>query len=324
MTDEKSGADKNAPASGSAPASGGADRPYVTFLRDREIPYLYDVELNRMDELKSYDSVELHVVLYPYSKIIDTSNYVVNPFEEYARDISGHLRSSYVPIHNPMANIFGLALGGLIAAIFSLVAPDELFSVEAVVSILGAYAIGKELYGDIDNGLVRLTKNWKARFLGQYYAYRMERGATLTSYSALARQRRYGKQTLMPELFDFMEKSNSVTVRLLFTDEDLARFYGGSSAHILSVSMDENLNDEFKNGGFMLGIKIAFNTRMYGLTHSRELFQSIDGQLKGCLVKGTEWKNGAVGERITYSLRRIKYFASSKVVENLSIVESCL
>ncbi|MDH5638270.1 MAG: hypothetical protein OEZ04_07250, partial [Nitrospinota bacterium] len=258
-----------------------ADAPYITFLPDQRIPYLYDVEVNRVDELKSFDSVELHVVLYPYSKMINTSNYSVNPFEEYAHDISGHLRSSYVPIHNPMGNIFGLFLGGLIATIFSIIAPDQLFSVEAVVSILGAYAIGKELYGDIDNGLVRLTKSWPVRFLGQYYAYRIERGATLTTYSALARQRRYGKQTLMPELFDFIEKSNSVTVRMFFTKEDLARFGDGSSAHILSVAMDEKLTGEFNKHGFMLGIKIALNTKAFGLTKSRELFQSIDGAKKG-------------------------------------------
>ncbi|MDH5510432.1 MAG: hypothetical protein OEZ32_08755 [Nitrospinota bacterium] len=300
----------------------GANSPYVTFQPDKRIPYLYDVEVNRMDELKSFDSVELHVVLYPYSKMINTSNYSVNPFEEYAHDISGHLRSSYVPIHSPMANVFGLGLGALIATIFYIIAPDQLFSVEAVVSILGAYAIGKELYGDIDNGLVRLTKNWPVRFLGQYYAYRIERGATLTTYSALARQRRYGKQTLMPELFDFIEKSNSVTVRMFFTNEDLARFGDGSSAHILSVAMDEKLNGEFCKHGFMLGIKIAFNTGSFGLTRSRELFQSIDGPAKGCLAAGTEWRESAVGERVSYNLRRIKYFASAAVLENQTIVES--
>jgi hypothetical protein len=130
-----------------APPAGG---DYVTLVRDGQIPFHYDVELNRMEELKSLHSAELHVVLYPYSKMISSADYSINPFEEYARDISGHLRSSYVAIQSPAANIFGLALGAVIAFIFYHLAPDKLVSVESTVSILGAYAIGKELYGDID------------------------------------------------------------------------------------------------------------------------------------------------------------------------------
>ena len=300
--------------------TGESSQDYVHFSQDRQVPYHYDVELNRMMDLKTLHSVELHVVLYPYSKLISSADYSINPFEEYARDISGHLRSSYVAIASPAANIFGLILGAVIAAIFYHLAPDKLVSVESTVSILGAYAIGKELYGDLDSALVRLTKSLPIRFLGHYYAYRMDRDATMTSYSALARARRHGKETLAPEMFDFIEMSNSVTVRMMFTAADLAKFHGSTSAHVLSVHMDQRVNEEFISKGFMLGIKLSLNERYFGGLKSRELFQSLDGPRKGCLVKGTQWVDGVVCSRTTYSLGRVKYFARAETLPGVSIV----
>jgi len=303
-------------------ATAGAGEEYVTFTRDRQIPFHYDVELNRMGELKDLHSLELHVVLYPYSKMISSADYTINPFEEYARDISDHLRSSYVPIQSPMANIFGLTLGLIIALVFHHFIPGSLLSVEAIVAILGAYAIGKELYADIDASLVRITKDWPIRFLGHYFVYRIERGATMTSYSMLAKERRYGKQSLMPELFDFIEKSNSITARMYFSAPDLVKFQGSGPAHILSVHMDERLNTEFIERGFMLGIKLALNSKSFGVVKSREMYQSIDGDNKGCLAMGTQWREGSVCLRTTYSVGRIKYFAKASEMAGASLVRS--
>jgi hypothetical protein len=301
------------------------DIPYeetVKFQRNSQFPYIYDLDLKNIQELKQFDIVECHVVLYPYSRKICSGNISFYPFEEYVKDILSHQRSAYAKINNPMNNIFGLFLGFVIALIFLRFKPDDLFSVESIVSVFGAYILGKELWNDIEDYFINISKKWRVRYRDEYYLYRLEKHTTLTHYSLLAKEHRYGKVSLLPEKIDFIEQSNSQTVRMGFNMNDLKSFEK-NSAHILSIHIDEELLAEFKDGGFMLGIKLSLNKKLLGMTRCYEFFQSINGKRKGCLDEDGEWIDNAIFYRRTCIFGRIKCFLKKGLIKagNLIMID---
>ena len=292
----------------------------IKVRRNTEIPEIYDVELGNLDRLKSFSSIECHVVLYPYSRKVVTKHYEFTPFEEYVNDITAHQKSAYTPIKNHFGNFFGLLLGILICVIFLIFKPVELFSIESIVSVFGAYFVGKELWGDIEELFIEISSNWRIRYVENYYLYRLEKHTTLSLYSRMAKKRRYGKEAVLPEKMDFIQKRNSQTLRMVFNAPDLASV-PEPSAHILSIHFNPKLLEEFKKEGSMFGIKVSFNKRFLGITRCREFFQSTDRDLKGCLNEKGEWTNNALFYRNTFTLGRIKYFMNKGILENKSILD---
>jgi hypothetical protein len=287
---------------------------------NKKISHIYDVELGHLDELHRLSSVECHVAFYPYSRKVTSDHFEFTPFEEYINDITSHQKSTYIKIKNRFCNIFGLFLGILIAGIFFAFKPQELLSIEPIVSIIGAYFIGKELWGDIEDLLINISKNWRIRYVESYYFYRLEKHTTLSLYSRLAKKRRYGKEAILPEKMDLIQQKNSQTLRLFFNMKDL-KPAKETYAHMLSIRLDPKLLQEFENDGFMFGIKLSFNKRFLGITRCREFFQSIDKDMKGCLKENGEWTNGAIFYRKTFILGRIKVFIHKGLIENKSIVD---
>jgi len=287
---------------------------------NKKISHIYDVELGHLDELHRLSSVECHVAFYPYSRKVTSDHFEFTPFEEYINDITSHQKSTYIKIKNRFCNIFGLFLGILIAGIFFAFKPQELLSIEPIVSIIGAYFIGKELWGDIEDLLINISKNWRIRYVESYYFYRLEKHTTLSLYSRLAKKRRYGKEAILPEKMDLIQQKNSQTLRLFFNMKDL-KPAKEKYAHMLSIRLDPKLLQEFENDGFMFGIKLSFNKRFLGITRCREFFQSIDKDMKGCLKENGEWTNGAIFYRKTFILGRIKVFIHKGLIENKSIVD---
>ncbi len=291
----------------------------VQLVRSPSIEGLYDVDLSGVDQLRRCSSVDCHVVVYPYSRRLSAAEIKLNPFEEYVRDILSLQRSAYVRISSDFDKLFGFLLGGLITLVFVFCNPGDLLSVESVVSILGAFFIGKELWDDIDGFLVRLTRSWPIRYQQNYYSYRLERHTTLTQYSRLAKRQRYGKTTLLPELMDFIAQSNSQTVRMRFERGELASQPDGA-VHVLSLSLDPSQAREFEQGGFLLGVKLSLNRRLCGVECSTELFQSLDKGTAGCLDNDGAWHDGAVFCRRTVSVGRLKWFIGNTVLASRRLV----
>ena len=117
----------------------------IRLQKNKDLPNIYDIEMQQLDELAQYDSVECHIVLYPYSRKICSKDIKFYPFEEYVKDILSHQKSAYAKSSSQFNKIFGLLLGLLITIIFFKFKPDDLFSVESIVSVFGAYFVGKEV-----------------------------------------------------------------------------------------------------------------------------------------------------------------------------------
>jgi hypothetical protein len=293
----------------------------VRLRKNAEVPSIYDVAIEQPERLSAYAQVECHTVLYPYSRQITAQEIAFYPFEEYVRDVLSHQRSAYVAIERQFHELFGLLLGLAIALVFARFKPAELFSIESIVSVFGAYAIGKELWDDIERALVSVSKNWRLRYQERDYRYRLEKQTTLTSYSYLGKRRRYGKAAWLPEQVDFVKQSNSQTLRMCFDTRDTA-VPAGAWAHVHSIHVEPQWLQALEEDGYLFGVKLSLNQRALGVTRSLELFQSIDGGARGCLDAHGTWIEGAVFWRRTVRVGRIKFYRSSGVVEDARIVSS--
>jgi len=291
----------------------------ISLRKNAECPYIYDVEIDRVEDIKRFDSFECHIVVYPYGRKITSQNISFNPFEEYVKDIVSHQRSAYVKMSQPLDRLFGLFLGLLIAAVFMIFKSADLFSVQSVVSIFGAYMVGKELWKDIERLLIDATGNSKWRYNENNYSFRLEKNTTLTRYSQFAKKCRYGKASLLPEKIDFIQQSNSQTVRMYFNMKDFERF-SESSAHLLSVHLDKDLQQEFEKEGCMFGVKLSFNRRKFFFTRSVELFQSLSRGERGCLDPEGQWQERALFYRETVSAGRWKKYKKEGLVYGSSVI----
>lgn len=299
------------------------DIPYHDIIRLRKnekFSNIYDVELRHAEFLRQYDSVECHVVLYPYSRKVCSNDVKFYPYEEYVTDILSHQKSAYIQLRSEFDKMFGIFLGAVITVIFFIFKPADLFSVESIVSVFGAYFFGKELWEEIEKIFINLTKKWKFRYTENYYAYQLEKHTTLTHYSYFAKKHRYGKASLLPEKIDFIEKSNSQTVRMCFNMKE-RKSVQETSSHILSIHIDPELIQDFENDGFLFGVKLSLNKRFLWLTKSLELFQSVHNFVKGCLDEKGKWNEGAVFYRKTLTWGRIKWFLKSGVLEHLAFIK---
>ncbi|MCI0471022.1 MAG: hypothetical protein L0Y73_05130 [Candidatus Aminicenantes bacterium] len=293
----------------------------IRVIKNNKTPEILDVELQHINDLKKFDAVECHIVLYPYSRKMNARHFEFIPFEEYVHEIASHHRSAYTSFAGSFNNIFGLLLGLLITIVFLIFKPADLFSVESIAAVFGAYFVGKQLWDDIENLLIDISKNWRIRYMERYYFYKLEKHTTLSFYSQLAKKRRYGAVSLLPEKMDFNLQNNSQTLRLQFNMKDLSNL-PESGAHILSIHINPELLHIFNEEGFMFGLKFSFNKRFLGITRRCELFQSLDKDVKGCLDETGAWINDAVFYRHTLTLGRVKYFMKKGILQNKNLLDT--
>ncbi|MCP4404126.1 MAG: hypothetical protein GY801_43320 [bacterium] len=297
---------------------------FIRIRQNEKIQNIYDVEMRHLDELRQYDSVECHIVLYPYSRKICSENIRFQPYEEYVKDILSHHKSAYTSAGSQFNKLFGIMIGLLITAIFFKFKPSDLFSVESIVSVFGSYFVGKEIWDDIERNLIEISKSWRLRYQENYYSYRLEKRTTLTNYSWFAKKQRYGKTPLLPEQMDFIEKSNSQTLRLYFNMNDVGASGSwemmASSGHLFSLHLDPELIDDFEKDGFLLGVKFSVNKQFLGFTKRLELFQSLHRDSKGALDEHGLWTDNTVFYRKTLTCGRIKAFLKSGLLADKTII----
>lgn len=291
----------------------------IRFQKVKEFPNIYDFTLSNLEELKKFKSVEVSIFLYPFSREITSKNISFNPFEEYVKDILSEQRSAYFKINRNINNLFGIFLGLLIVGIFYHYKPAELVSIESIVSVFGAYIIGKELWNDIEKFLINFTKRWRIQYEENKYAYQLDKNTMLTHYSYLAKKQRYGITPIMPEKMHFINQSNSQTVRLFINTKDL-KVNRNNFSHLLAVRIDQELVDEFEKEGYMLTIRLTFNRPYLWWNRSWEFFNSLNKCEAGCLDKEGNWiKNGVFFRRIN-GIRRVKHLVKTKLMQKSKLI----
>jgi hypothetical protein len=283
--------------------------PEVIFDASGQAEGIYDIELAGLEDRKGIDSLDCHLVVYPYSRRVNSHQLRLMPYEEYVADIVGRQRSVYIKVEERGKYVFGAVLALALVAVFAEFRPVELLSLESIVSVFGAYMVGKEIWDDIERGLQHMSGRWRLRYVENYYPYQLAGRTTLARYSEMAKEQRYGRRSLLPDRIDFIQQSNSQTVRLRFESGSL-RTLAGQTAHIASLHVDRAAAAVFRRAGHLFGAKLSLNRRRLGAERSLELFQSLDRGRPGCLDDRGRWHDGAVFWRRTWRLGKVKFFAS--------------
>ncbi len=300
------------------------DKPYpkIRIVQNKSHTHILDIELAGFEEWKKYDSLEFHWVVYPYSREVAANNLEFHPFEEYVKDILENQKSAYSKIQPSAPKRFGIFLGLTAALIVGYFHPQDFVSMEGIVSFFGAYIAGKELWADFERYLIGFSRNLKLRYIEPYYSYRLEKNTTLAQYSAFAKKHRYEKKAIAPELMDYIEQSNSKTVRLKYDSLNMINSVPKESLHLLSLHFDPDKKDAMTKEGYLLGVKISLNKRKGLFIKNTELYQSLSMNENGALNPDGEWKSGMFAKRISFTAGRWKYFREySKMIEGKIIVQ---
>lgn len=294
----------------------------IGFERLKEYDNIYDVSLIQSENIKKFKSIEVSLFLYPFSRKVFSKNIKFNPFEEYVKDILSDQRSAYFKIGNNLNNLFGIFLGLLITIVFYYFKPNELLSIESIVSVFGSYIIGKELWNDIEKFLINVSKSWRIQFEENRYAYRLDKNTMMTHYTLLAKKERYGIMPVMPQKIHFINQSNSQTVRLFIKTNDIIQSKSKNS-HLLSIRVDSEKMEQFEKDGYMMTVRMKFNKKILWWTKTWEFFNSINKGEIGCLDQHGRWTKNAVLVRRINSCRRLSLLLKSKLRKNCSLIKIC-
>lgn len=292
----------------------------VTITKNPDHAALWDFDLHNIKAMQRFREVELSVMVYPYSRQITARHVAFTPFEEYVKDITDEQPSAYTRIIDGWANVFGLVLGSSIFLLFYFFKISELLSIESIVSIFGAYLIGKELWDDLENLLIRLTHGKRLRYERSEFSYQRDTYTVLSLYQGAARRHRYGSSTLTPDKMHFVQQSNSQMLRMLFTRKDL-KTAGSDSAHLFSMRIPPKFEQAFVSEGAMTTVRLAFVRKFLWWGRSHEFFQSIDGSAVGALDADGTWHSDVVLTRVIHRTGRWRRYGRYSVAGNMRLLD---
>jgi hypothetical protein len=259
--------------------------------------------------------LEISLVVYPYTDEVDADQFKISPYEEYVADVESDKRSTYLPVVSQSSKFFGLFLGSIIAATFYALNVEDLFSVQSIVSVLGAYAIGKELWADVDAGLAELTKERSWRWLTQEYFYQRQDFGILQRFTQLVKTKRFGAITTLANKLDFVTHSHSKTVELLFTrvdllhaDEDIVRL---GTVEFSALQDTQQLRETV-----MVGVKVRVSRSWGPLSFTQEYYQAVDQGTVGVVDDTENWHAGQALQRGCIGIGKIGRYTRHRLTKN--------
>lgn len=277
---------------------------------------IIDIGINNLDTLKNGQNLAVTMLFYPYTRDISSSNFKLLPYEEYVEEISEGGRTTYEIIHDFSDKFFGIILAVAIAGVFGFWQKEQLFSVEAVVGIVGAYVVGKELWSDIDNWLQKITKSWIFSWKDRDFYYQKLDFGSIQNYTRYSRNIRYGSAFVLPGKIDFVNQSTSKILELKFSKKELG-LIATSSAHVVSLEYQKDLEKTFVSGDYMLAVKLSSIRNIFGIELIDEYFQSKDSAAVGCLDFHRNWFAGKIMLRKSVKIGNLKVYLQSSIIEGI-------
>lgn len=289
----------------------------IAILQNENAENIFDINIDFPNKTKDIHSYEVQLMIFPYSRLIAANNITIYPFQELQNDLEQGESNTYSLIQDSADKGFGILISFLIFLIFLIFNPNEIFSIQSIISILSAYAIGKEFWRDLDNFLVNFSKNKNIRFLDRIYKYQQNQLSTIFENSRLAELRRYGIESIHPDEFSLISSSNNVILRTKF---DAKSLNDNRENHFGSFHVKKSLADEFLEKSFLIGSKITINKKVGFVLVSTEYFQTFDNGKYGA-VKGRLWHEDASFVRYTISIWRLKMYLDIAIKENTKVLE---
>lgn len=267
-----------------------------TFLikRNKTDQTVLDLYLD-IDSCNKLSELKVKFLFYPFSREMKAEDYYIFPYEEYVNDINKGKRSSYSNQTSKQGMLFGLVLGILICFIVYLYKPSDLLSVESIVSIIGAFLLGKELWPDINDFLSNLTHKLPVSWRNYFYPYKRQKQDSLNKYSVLARENRYQDTSIYPDYFDYIEHSNSKRVDLYF--KDLTCFHEEDKVRIASMHFPHETVDQITSSNYMSAVRFIKIKKFLFFRTETHYFQGMKNGKIGEITNNEKWQNGLISEQ---------------------------
>jgi len=284
------------------------------------------VKVVQPDKLAGFSEFGLTFSVYPYAKTINAADFKILPYEEYTKDLLTGKRSSYRQIPAVAREIFGIILGVIIALVFLVFRPAELISIQSIVSILGAYTIGKDIWGDLEVVLIDITRNWFFNWREPEFPYRRENFGTIQKFWELARYERNQIQVLLPNRLDYISNAHSKTAELLFNRHELQpHVQANSRFQVASVNFAPEAKQALMEQGMQLVFKVTLMKRFIFGELQYEFFQALDTkkrQVGAVSAVSSSWLPKAALHRLTWNYGRIKIYLNSRILTKLLMVSA--
>jgi hypothetical protein len=222
----------------------------IQFQQNTKFPYLWDVMLHPNTELKTSRRTQITLSVYPLSRKLTADSFQIFPYEEYIDDLTGELPTAYAQVQRNGDKLFGLILLLAIFSLFAIFAPNELISLQSIVTGLGAYVLGKEFWHDLSRlfwhkGVGNIS--WQPKFS----MFQRLKFPGLESYWQTARQLRYGQVSNLAHQMSVIEHSNSKAVILEFNN------LASGKQRLISLHLQPELALHFIDVGFLYTLSIS-------------------------------------------------------------------
>lgn len=272
-----------------------------------------DVLLTDIDSAKKFDSFECSLSLYSIDTTVKADDFLFDPYEEYISDIAAGKRSTYEKIPDTANQLFGMVLGLVIVVFFAVFLPEQLLSIESVVSIFAAYTVGKEIWIDVDAFLQKLSRNWPVRWLDRDFFFERQQFGTFHRFWQRARIARFGHSNTLPAQIDFISHSNSKTIDMQFDHHDL-KALPLDSARILSITLLPNTANFFKTNKYVVVCRFGFVRKLLFFKFVEEYFQAVEQGKIGTLTLANEWYPQGVLKKIKFQVGNLNVDFSDGVI----------
>jgi hypothetical protein len=278
-----------------------------------------DISISQLALLSRYSSFDCDIGFYPYNRKLSAQDFRFLPYEEYVNDVTSGRRSLYAQITNTGDKLFGILLSVIILVVFALLNPAELYSLQSVIAVIGAYAIGKEIWGDIAQFLIKFTKRLPLKFKDRKHYYNLEAPDTLAKFFNFARQKRYHSGAALPDQLDLILPSNSKEAELRFRSSKL-KDLTTEDLHLMTIQVDPHVVELLKTGYF-LAIGLSLNQTWLGFTKEQEVFQTMTNGELGVPDSKGNWHAGAILLRKSYSFTgRLKFYGQDILLSNQEVI----
>jgi hypothetical protein len=284
----------------------------------------YALEITPSPEFKRYSDIEVELILYPYRNPNTTEEGVrIQPYDSYLEDLTSNQKTLYSPNLSYGANIFGLLLGLIITLIFWFFNQGELFGLQSIVAIIGVYLVGKEIWKDVEQGLIHLTERWRIRYYPSDYSFRLRSETTLDLYARFARAKKYRRELVLAHSLDMVRRSGSRDLKMLFPSSQFTVVANPTrpELRLCVVSFNQEVLKDFEEDKFLVAVKMSLNRKFFIFSYNLEWFEAKAGDEMGCLDIHGGWHNKAVFSRTAIMIGRMKIYLTARILPKTTIFQ---
>lgn len=276
--------------------------PQISIEKSKDSVNVFDIIFHHNNSQKN---IEMEFGIYPYSPDITSDDFQVYPYEEYIKDINLNESTVYFKIEDNASKLLGLCISFLLFILFYFLAPQILFTIESLVSLLAVFFVSKDIWNEIETLLLDLTQNKRISYKSQQFHYKKTKINTLLKYFEYAREIRNQRKVILADKIDFQNQSNSKYLSISYTNPPETNNY-----EIFSMKINNKQLTKFENN-YMFIVKYVKHNHLLFFKYADEYFQILQKGEIG-IFKENKWIPKQIEKKRTFKFWRFKFYFKSK------------